>query len=134
MRGLRSTGGEVSTARFGHLFFARFWKTAPAVGRTGPFRVMSFSFGLQSKSSIPPQRRPRRKGNGEPHANTYAPTSIHSKDAINDEPEETERVETGQDRSTIRQTDSAHQARTTTNPCRKTRIFMFRPSEILAGD
>lgn len=72
--------------------------------------VKSFSFGLQSRSSNPPQSRPRPKENGESHANTYVATSVRSKRAIDDEPEETERVESELARATIRQLGSICQA------------------------
>ena len=69
-----------------------------------------FSFGLQSKSSIPTQIRPRRKENEEPHANTYVATSIRAKYATDDEPEETERVQMELAHATIRRPDSERRA------------------------
>jgi len=66
------------------------------------FEVISFSFGLQSRSSIPASCRPRRKGNEEPRANTYVATSMRSKHATDDEPEETELVEVELAHATIR--------------------------------
>src|ERR1700759_4848772 len=47
--------------------------------------ITLFSFGVQSKSSIPRRSQPRRKGNGEPHANTYVATSVRSIHATGDE-------------------------------------------------
>ena len=55
--------------------------------------ITLFSFGVQSKSSIPRRSRPRRKGNGESHANTYVATSVRSMHATDDESEETQPAE-----------------------------------------
>ena len=59
-----------------------------------PFEgITFFSFAMQSKSSIPTWSQPRRKGNGEPHANTYVATSVRSIHATGDESEESEPAE-----------------------------------------
>jgi hypothetical protein len=55
--------------------------------------ITLFSFGVQSKSSIPTRSQPRRKGNGEPHANTYVATSVRSTHATGDESEEIQPAE-----------------------------------------
>ena len=64
--------------------------------------VISFALESQSRSNIPPCNRPRRKENEEPRANTYVATSMRSKHATDDEPEETELVEVELAHATIR--------------------------------
>jgi hypothetical protein len=73
-----------------HCYASKFWER---IGPAKQFRLNRdgrFSFGQQSKSSSPGQSRLHRKQNGEAHANTYAATSVRSKDAIGDDPAEIE--------------------------------------------